>query len=159
MKKITGSACSLIVVIGIVIAVIALSRKMEYPASKLLPIIIGVTVLILATIALVLEILTGSVQNAAADKREGAEGDADNRRKVYLGMAGWLFGYAIAIYVFGFMISTPVFVGAYMKRHGAGWSGVVATAAIFSVIFYAVFNLALQADLYQGRLLMLLGRS
>lgn len=155
MKKLTGSACSLIVVIALMLAAIGLSQKLEYSASKLLPLIIGGFVLILSIIALVMETLAGSGQDAVAKNVEtAAEKDAGNRRKVYLGMAGWIFGFAIAIYVFGFMISTPVFVGAYMKRHGSAWPGVVATAGIFSVIFYGLFNVALQADLYSGRLLM-----
>ena len=159
MKKLTGSACSLIVVIVLMLAVISLSQKLEYSASKLLPLIIGGFVLILAIIALITEFLSGSSQDTSTERVKATteEKDADNRRKVYLEMGGWLFGYAIAIYLFGFMISTPVFVGAYMKRHGSGWPSVVITAGIFSVIFYTVFNVALQADLYSGRLLMWLG--
>ncbi|MFH1488704.1 MAG: tripartite tricarboxylate transporter TctB family protein [Pseudomonadota bacterium] len=158
MRKITGSIFSLVVVLVLMLAAILLSLRFEYAASKLLPLTIGGTVLILTIIALVMEILAGSGQDARSEKGKTAEGeDAPNRGKVYLGMAGWIFGFALAIYVFGFMISTPVFVGAYMKRHGSGWPGVVITAGIFSVIFYIVFNVALQADLYSGRLLMWLG--
>ncbi len=157
MKRLTGSACSLIVVIVLMIALLSISEKMEYSASKLLPMIIGGTVLVLSIIALFLEILTGSGQNSVPEKTETAGEDAGIRRKVYLGMAVWIFGYALAIYLFGFMISTPIFVGAYMKRHGSGWPGVVLTAGIFSVVFYVVFNVALQADLYSGKLLIWIG--
>ena len=155
MRKRTGSICSLIVVILLALAAMLLSRNLQYPASKLLPLIIGGIVLFLAVVALVLEIRSGLAQDDAAEKADPeAEAEAASQKKVYLGMAGWIFGFAIAIYVFGYMVSTPFFVGGYMKRYGSGWPGAIATAGIFSVIFYLVFDVALQADMYRGRLFL-----
>ena len=155
MTKRTGSICSLIVVILLASAAMLLARNLQYSASKLLPMIIGAIVLFLSVVALVLEIRSGLAQDDAAEKADPeAEEEAAHQKKVYLGMAGWIFGFAIAIYVFGYMVSTPFFVGGYMKRHGSGWAGAIATAAIFTVVFYLVFNVALQADMYRGRLFL-----
>ncbi len=154
MRRLSGSAYTLIVVMAAMPAFIVLSMRMEYYASKFLPILVGSIVFVLAAIALARDISAARSpeKTATADKISAKEGAIK-----YLYVAAWIIGFAIAIYLVGFMIAIPFFVGAYMKRHGSGWLTTVITAIIFTGIIHAVFNFALKADLYTGILFRWLG--
>ena len=156
MRKLRGSSYSLILVIVVMLAFIGLSLRLVYFASKLLPLLMGGIVLLLAVIALAREIKAGhSLEEATVTTSETGVGEKNSAEAgKYSGIAAWIIGFFLSIYVVGFMIATLLFVGAYMKRHGSKWPATVITAVIFTGIIYAVFNLAFKADLYKGQLLM-----
>ena len=156
MRKLSGSSYSLILVIVVMLAFIGLSLKLEYFASKLLPLLMGSIVLLLAIIALAREIKAGhSLEEATVTTSETGVGEKNGAEVgKYSGIAAWIISFFLSIYVLGFMITTLLFVGAYMKRHGSKWPSTVITAGIFTGIIYAVFDLAFKAELYKGQLLM-----
>lgn len=156
MIKLRGSSYSLIFVLVVMVAFIGLSLKLEYFASKLLPLLMSNIVLLLGVIALAREIKAGhSLEEATASTSETDVGEKNSAEvSIYSGIAAWIFGFFLSIYVMGFMIATLLFVGAYMKRNGSKWPATVITAVIFTGIIYAVFNLAFKAELYKGQLLM-----
>ncbi len=156
MRKLSGSSYSLILVMVVMLALIGLSLRLEYFASKLLPLLMGSTVLLLAVIALAREIKAGhSLEEATVAAGKTGVGEKDSAEVgIYSGIAAWIIGFFLSIYVLGFMIATLLFVGAYMKRHGSKWPETVITAVIFTGIIYAVFDLAFKAELYKGQLLM-----
>ena len=158
MRTLRSSAYSLIVVIVLILAVIGLSLRLAYFASKLLPLLIASMVLILAVIDLVREIKTEHSPKATeTTAKTGVGGKTSVKASKYFHYLGWLVGFSLAIYVVGFLIAIPLFVGAYMKRHGSNWLSTVTTAILYTGIIYAVFDLALKTDLYKGKLLMWLG--
>jgi hypothetical protein len=112
----------------------------------------------LAIIGLAREMKAGvsRERTAASDSEETGEKKVVGVRQ-YSGISAWLLGYALSIYLLGFLIATLGFVGAYMKRHGSTWFETVMTAAIFTAVIYAVFDLAFNTDLYKGQLPMWLG--
>ncbi len=153
MKLPNGSQWSLIVVIAVMLIAIGSSLSLEFFASKLLPILIGTVVLILALIALVVEIKEAPRLGAPASGGETEfEGGTAAEVRIFLAMAAWIFGLALSIYLVGFIISAFLFVGAYMKRHGSSWFSVILTAGLFTGVIHVVFNLALKTDLYNGQL-------
>jgi hypothetical protein len=158
MIKLSGSSYSLIVVLVVMLAVIGLSLKLEYFASKFLPLLIGSVIFVLALIALVGEIKAGvSIEVTTSSSETDVEEKTSYDDRKYSPMAAWIAGFFLSIYLVGFIIAAPLFVGAYMKRHGSKWLSTVITTGIFTGIFYTVFNLALKADLYKGQLLKWIG--
>ena len=158
MKALRGSSYSLMVVILGMLAVIGISLRLEYFASKLLPLLIGSIVLVLAVLDLARELTAGRRLEAApvGGSRERGEAIGVEVRQ-YLRYAAWTVGFLLAIYFVGFMLAIPAFVGAYMKQHGSKWPGTLITAVAFTVVIYMVFNYALKANLYRGQLLILMG--
>ena len=156
MRKLRGSSYSLILVMVVMLAFIGLSLRLVYFASKLLPLLIGSIVLVLAAIALAREIKAGhSLEEGIATTNETGVGEKTSAEVgKYSGIAAWIIGFFLSIYVLGFIIATLLFVGVYMKRHGSKWPETVITAVIFTGIIYAVFDLAFKAELYKGQLLM-----
>ena len=157
MKKLPGSSYSVILVAIAMLVVIGSALRLESFASKLLPLIIGSMVFLLAIIGLAREIRVGySLKGTAVSASEGGTGEKKKNTGVleYSGISAWILGYSLSIYLLGFLIATLVFVGAYMKRHGSNWFETVMTAVIFTAIIYAVFDLAFNTDLYKGQLLM-----
>lgn len=151
MRTLRGSSISLILIIAVMLVVLALALRMAYFATKLLPMTIAVLVLILAVIELARGIKAGNGSGAPATAGKG-KGRTDPPVSKDLLYLSWVVGFFLAVYVLGFLIATPIFVGAYMKRHGSNWLASVATAIIYTCIIYVVFDFALQANLYEGRL-------
>ena len=153
MKKLNASAYSLIGVMAVMLVVIAVSLRFEYFATKMLPLLIASTVFILAAIQLGREISTKGVaeRTGAEDKTSiGEETRVEGRR--YLPSLAWIVGFALAIYLVGFIVAIFLFVLFYMKLHGSAWLTAVISAVLFTAIIYSVFVLALGMDLYPGLL-------
>lgn len=145
----------LIILMASMLVIIGLSLTMAAFKSKLLPIMISSTVLVLAAIGLKQEISARDKPESAtaADKEEesGAE-DTEKGLRSYLPVWAWLIGFALAIYLLGFLVAMPLFVLAYMKKNGIGWLMAIISAILTSVFVYGVFELALSVELYRGLL-------
>jgi len=156
--KISGSAYFFIVIMVIILVIIGLSLRMEHFESKLLPLVIGTAVFVLAAIGLGREILAGGERQITT-----TEGEATTREETgegwrgYLAAGAWVAGFFLAIYLLGFIIAIPLFILAYMKLHGTRWLVAIAFAIIIPILIYGIFELALGVILYRGLLLTLLG--
>ncbi len=90
--------------------------------SKLLPLIFGSTVFVLAAIKLGYDISVSDKTEATVTKDIG--GQAEKSRvplRAYLVIGGWVLGFLLAIYLLGFLIACPLLVLSYMKMHGTSW--------------------------------------
>ncbi len=151
--KIRGSSYFLIVIMIIMLVIIGLSLRMEYFESKLLPLVIGSAVFVLAAIGLGREIMAGGEREATV-----ARGETTTREETregwrgYLLAGAWVAGFFLAIYLLGFIIAIPVFILAYMKSHGTRWLAAIAFAILSPLVIYGVFELALRVILYRGLL-------
>ena len=65
-------------------------------------------------------------------------------------MLGWVLGFPLAIYLFGFLVAIPVFILGFIKLRGRSWAIAVTIAAITTVIIYGIFELGLKSDLWEG---------
>lgn len=152
MRFPTGSQWSLMVIIALMVATIAASQDLEFFASKLLPQSVAITVLILSIVALGIDFRAQSrMPEADISSIDTVEAGTGAEDWTILIIAGWIFGLALSIYLFGFMISSVLFVCLYMKWHGSGWVSSVIISVVFTSILYLVFNAALQVDLYRGQ--------
>ena len=156
--KLRGSSYFFIVIMVIMLVIIGLSLRMEHFESKLLPLIIGTAVLILAVIGLGREILAGGERQITT-----TEGEATTREETgegwrgYLFAGAWVVGFFLAIFLLGFLIAIPIFILAYMKLHGTRWLVAIAFAILTPLLIYGIFELALAVILYRGLLLSWLG--
>lgn len=117
--------------------------------SKLLPVMIGSVVLLLAGGGLLSEI------RARAMQPEGAAQEPLPRSLVNL---GWVVGFLLGIYLLGYVVAILLFVLAYMKWLGTGWHLAVAFAVLTAAFIYAGFEIGLQLQLYRGLLFGWLSR-
>ena len=156
--RITGNSYFLIVIMVAMLAIIGLALMMEYAASKLLPLILGSIVFILAGIGLAREILPGQNRKATASGTETGGGEETGERwSRYLLNGAWLAGFVLGIHLLGFIISIPVFLLAYMRWLGTKWLTSIACAVLTPLLIYVIFEVALDLDLYQGLVFKWLG--
>lgn len=140
------SSYFLVVIMAVMIAVIIASLGMESAKSKMLPIIIGSIVFILAAIALCGEIF--------AKDKSGAIGtgtkEADLVWRSYLMPGAWTLCFFFGIYLFGFIVTIPLFVLSYMKTQGTGWPMSIIFSVITIIFIYGIFEFGLKVNLYPG---------
>lgn len=131
--------------------VIAYSLTYPYLESKLLPVIVGSILFILTAIQLIKELRLPEDTNAPTMERPPDYPLVDCAPS-----AAWIVGLGLALYLFGFMASIPVFVIAYIKSHGRGWGMSIGVAAGLTAFIYVVFIELLQVDLHPGLIMDLL---
>lgn len=120
--------------------------------TKLLPLLICGITFVLAAIELGRELLTARESRVAiVPEVEDSQTGGVARWKKYAPVIAWMAGYLVAIYLFGFLMSTPLFMLAYLKfqsRHG--WLRSAAVTAAASTSLYLLFVVALQTRLFSG---------
>ena len=150
--KLKPSSYALIAIIIIALAFIISSLRLEYFESKLLPLLFGGAVLILAAVELVQEL--GARAKVGSQVTAGEEGDATGEAVVgarnYLIAGGWIVGFFLGILMFGFVIGIFLFVFSYMKTHGTRWVVAALFAVVSTAVLYGGFDYLLGVDLYPG---------
>ena len=76
-------------------------------------------------------------------------------RQKFAATTAWIGGFALIIWLFGFVIGLPLFVLAYVKTYEEGWLWAIILPVIMFLIVYVGFGLLLQSPLYEGRLFFL----
>jgi hypothetical protein len=79
---------------------------------------------------------------------ETAQGKGEGRR--FAKALGWIGGYALGIYVFGFFLTALLFGFSYLKARGRSWASSTLFAACFTAAIYLIFAVAFKANLYPG---------
>ena len=137
----------------IMAATIVWSLRMEYFLSKLLPIIVAGIVFAVASIGLIRAMSAEHRQASTSGK--GATSGEERKSQVwpgYLRSGGWILGFFFTIYLFGFIVSIPLFVLFYMRSHGVRWLTVVVSTVVTPILIYGIFELGLKITLYRGLL-------
>lgn len=150
--KLKGNSYVLIAIMVIMLFVVLWSLfGMEDFASKLLPLIFGSLVLILAAILLRKEMQAAKEQETTVAKEETSSSEATvvSWRR-YLANFAWIIGFTLGIFLLGFLITIPLFILAYMKWLGTSWRTAVISAVLTTAVAYFGFERALQVDLYPG---------
>ena len=156
--KMRGSSYFYIVIMVIMLVIIGLSLRMEYIESKLLPLIIGGLIFVLAAVGLRREILAGDEREATV-----AGGETTRREEAgggwrgYLYTGAWVVGFFLAIYLLGFIIAIPLFIFSYMKSYGTRWLVAIIFTILTPLLIYGLFELTLHVILYRGLLFTWLG--
>ena len=156
--KIKGSSYFFIVIMATMLAVIILSLTLEYFASKLMPLLIGSIVFILAAIGLGREIRTQGEPEATVTKSETETSkEAEGGWGRYLAIGAWTLGFFLAIWSLGYLIAIPLFLFSYTKTHGTSWLVSIIITVVTTGTVYGVFELTLNIKLHPGLLLTWLG--
>lgn len=133
--------------------VIGLSLQMESFKSKLLPLIIGILVFIMAALDLIKSTAAGDGKEVVFSQGVAVEaGGVQGRGRRYLYAASWVLGFFLAIYSLGFVVAIPLYILAYMKFNGISWTITIVSSAAASAMIYWTFEIVLQLDLYRGLL-------
>ena len=156
--RLSGNSYIYIGILVIMVFVILWSVfAMKHFESRLLPILFGGFVFMLAAIGLINEV---AQKNGEATTSESSKGEIKPREehwRGYLVNGAWVVGFVVAIFLLGFVIAIPLFVFAYMKRLGAPLLTAIIWAILTPVAVYLAFDVALDIDLHPGLLLSILG--
>ena len=158
MKLRANSYVYIIIILLMLFVVLWSLLRMESFESKLLPLLFGSIVFILAVIGLGNEILAGGKPKTTATESQASKREETGERwGGYLANGSWLAGFILGIYLLGFIIAIPLFVLSYMKWLGTRWITAIIWSIVSPAIIYGVFEVALDVDLYRGLLLTWLG--
>jgi len=145
--RLRPSSYFLLAVLAVTLAIVVRSLSFPRPETKLLPLIIGGLVFILAAIELVREL------RAKAKPQKETRVEARENLRPYFVVGAWIAGFFVAIYLLGFIIAIPLFVLSYIKSRGIGWLTATSLAVLTTIFIYVVFEWFLKVDLSQGLLL------
>jgi len=153
--KLSGEARLYLVILAISLFTIVWSLfGVDYRfESKLLPVLIGGIVFLLAAAGLANELCSQKPPKAPASV--GGALDRENWRG-YLIHFGWVVGFLLGICCVGYLLAMPIFLFCYTKRLGSSFSVATASALAVSAFIYVSFELVLDVKLYRGLLFSLL---
>lgn len=149
--RLKGNAYFLILLIIVLGGMLAMSLRMDYLSSKLLPLMIGGVTLLLVLIGLVKE-LTGQGAPVPAEASHGHDGHSQPGLRAHLKVTAWVLGLALGIFLVGFLPASFIFIPSYMKRHRMSWLTTMVSAVLTTGLIYIVFELVLNLELYRGLL-------
>jgi hypothetical protein len=138
----------LIVIIVLMVGAIIFSWGYPIMRAKATPLVICPIILVLSAVQLVYEIRGGKKQTSIEESM--IVDRAETSKMSYLKEFAWAFGFVVAIFLVGFLI-------LYMKAHGAEWRVIIPITVLLTTACWAIFSLLLQASLYPGLILTLLG--
>lgn len=134
----------LVFLVAIAIVFVVHSFTFARLEAKLVAIMIGSVVLILGGIQLFREIKDAAITEETEEKEIGISG-----HRVGL-LAAWVGGFFVITYLFGFLISVPLFIISYLKIQGTNWLPTVTAAAATIMFIYGFFELFLLRILWRG---------
>jgi hypothetical protein len=113
-----------------------------YQAARRIPIIVGIAVFALATIALIRELWSKKEESSGAEEEPSLIS--------YWKTGAWVCGVGLLIYLVGFLVALPLFIIVYLKLNGTGWKRSTIVAVITTGVIYGLFELILKFELYRG---------
>ncbi|MBI2861155.1 MAG: tripartite tricarboxylate transporter TctB family protein [Chloroflexi bacterium] len=142
-----GRLIMVLIFLGLAAAEVVAAR--DYPQrAQFGPWLVGGVVIALALFQMVREVRQKS-RPVLVDEDVVVEDRAISGRS-YAIVALWLTGLMLGTYLFGMLITFPLFVLAYVKSHRWGWLLAISMAAVIFGLLYGVFGILLKATLYRG---------
>ncbi len=153
MKRISPTAIFLIVLLVLMVIFFVTSMSYAEMKVKLMPSLVSGFTIVLALMALIQDLRTGSKKSMPTDE----DGDVVEDEKIigtplraYFQAFLWFAALIAMVYVIGFVVSIPIWLAVYLWRNGhALWKG-AAHGVVLTVIVYIVFTMFLQIELYRG---------
>ncbi len=122
--------------------------------SGLFPLVIGLPTLVLAIAQLALDVRGGPAGVASAESAAAAlELPAAVVRQRSLLILGTILGFAVAIWLLGFLVAIPLVTLLYMKAAGESWPLTIGLSVATIVVFYLMFVFWLNIPVPPGLLL------
>ncbi|MBI4317030.1 MAG: tripartite tricarboxylate transporter TctB family protein [Chloroflexi bacterium] len=157
-----ADALFLIGLLLVMLAIVATSWRESSLEAKLLPIVLGSLVFVLAALELAGVLRRVRARGAGVVVNQDATATVESTEVGetpggYLKESGWVVAFFVGVYVLGFAVSTPILVFTYMRTHGGSWLQ-SATYAIGTGIFvWGLFDFLLKLNLYRGEIFTWLG--
>ena len=155
--KIKASSYFLIAIIIIMLMTIVASLQYTTFSARLLPLLFAGLVLVLSVVELFREGRTTTESKIIVDEETGKKQTTERYWRQHLIHGGWVVGFALGIYLLGFLIASLLFSLAYMRYLGTRWPVTIITTVILVGTIYGLFEVFLKIVLYRGVLLAWLG--
>ncbi|HOQ98030.1 MAG TPA: tripartite tricarboxylate transporter TctB family protein [Anaerolineae bacterium] len=160
-RRITGDAYLLMGIMLLALFFGYYSLTYATLKSTLVPGVVSGLVFVLAAVQLAKELSQSRKEQPAQKQEVTAEASSgDEEAESPLEIVGewwqnglvfaWLVGYVLLIYLFGFVISTTIFVLAYLRLNRRSWVVSTITAVMAAAFMYIVFVYTLRSDLFPG---------
>ena len=152
--RIKSSSVFLIVILLIMFFTTVVSISFREFDALLAPLLLSVTIFILAAIELGKEL---RAKNEMPKKRVDEQTGEKINKKSELGRfgsaLGWIGGFAVGISILGFYIGIPIFAFAYVNHRGRSLALSIIFSALLTLFIYLIFEIGLKSRLYRGLLL------
>ncbi len=154
--KITNRLFFTIGLVVVLAAYVSVATTYNYQA-RMMPLIIGVPVLLLAVSQLVLEFRESAVPDKEMPEEKAKEANASAGRPHSIKVYGWVLAIFCAIYLFGFVITTLAYPLLYIKFVGGRSWRLSAGISLGTLAFlYVVMINGLNVELYEGLVVLAL---
>jgi hypothetical protein len=150
-----GGVYILIGISVLMAASITIASGYTYLQAKIVPILVGGVILILALMELIKELRAGKA--SAALNKKPLEAEPEEHFHAYLREAAWMVGFCAMIYLVGFLVGIVVFTAAYAKAHKTGWSTSLLLGIGMAGTSYLLFSYLTENELYLGLIWQLFG--
>ena len=128
--------------------VVGVSLNYSDISTKLLPVVIGCIVFVLAAVELYVELVAANKTLAVTQEVPSDETRGEVRR--FFSAMGWLIGFFLGIYLLGILLAIPLFIISFLRFRRRGWLISFGLGIIVCVCIYGAFEFALNAPLYRG---------
>ena len=100
---------------------------------------------------------TGHVRETGADIDFSDEEASAEGKKRALELFGWVYGFALALWLIGFFVAIPVMIFLYLLRHRENWAVTIIMPAAMGIATWALFNNLLHLPFPPGVVFEMLG--
>jgi hypothetical protein len=126
------------------------------PRARFFPMIVislcGVIVMGELLKAFIAHLKSGAAGRESRGKEESPETGKPQQKTIEL--LAWISGFALSIWLLGFVIGMPLFMLVYVKMKGEGWRWAIILSVTMFLIVYACFSILLNIPVYEGMLFL-----
>jgi len=115
--------------------------------ARFLPLVVASILTVIAGASLFRELRRGKTTEQSPASETTAEAASE---KLALVTGAWLVGYMVLAFLIGFLLSTLIWITAYLRTHNYGWIRSLAISLGMMIFLYVVFDLVFGITLYQG---------
>ena len=143
--KIKGETIFALILLAVFVVLVGVGTGYSRKA-RMLPLVLGIPGLILAGV-----IVSRSCAKAGKtiSQERSADEQAHDQKKVLI-MIGWVALLIAMIWVFGFLITIPVYMVLFLKTRGEKWPLTIGLALGSWAFLYWIFAVTLKIILYPG---------
>jgi len=147
--KIKGETIFALILLAVFVVLVGVGTGYSRKA-RMLPLVLGIPGLILAGVIVSRSCARpGPTPGKAAPQERSADEQAGDQKKVLI-MIGWVALLITMIWVFGFLITIPVYMVLFLKTRGEKWPLTLGLALGSWAFLYWIFAVTLKIILYPG---------
>jgi hypothetical protein len=134
------------------LAGVLLSLTFHYWEALLLPLLLSSIILIVAIYEIIKELRRKPVSPDSKSSSPDARQKTPTALRPVYWLVGWILAFVAMSWIFGFLISIPLFACSYLKWRRRSWLVSIAFAVIALAVIYVVFEVALKTEVNRGLL-------